>query len=96
VSAAEERVDDEAAFLRAIADAPEDLAPRLVYADWLDEHGYADRAEYLRAEHRGRADPAAGRDRLAALRARLDPAWLGVIHDGHRRPDWAVVLQYRR
>jgi uncharacterized protein (TIGR02996 family) len=28
---------EEAAFLRAIRSAPEDSAPRLVYADWLDE-----------------------------------------------------------
>ena len=39
---------DDDAFLRAIADAPGDDAPRLVYADWLDEHGQPDRAEYLR------------------------------------------------
>ena len=27
------------AFLRAIVGRPADDAPRLVYADWLDEHG---------------------------------------------------------
>src|SRR5690348_3164124 len=27
------------AWLRAIADAPDDDAPRLAYADWLEEHG---------------------------------------------------------
>ncbi len=30
---------DAAAFLRMIAAAPDDDAPRLVYADWLEEHG---------------------------------------------------------
>jgi uncharacterized protein (TIGR02996 family) len=30
--------DDESAFIDAIREAPEDDAPRLVYADWLDEH----------------------------------------------------------
>jgi uncharacterized protein (TIGR02996 family) len=30
---------DEAAFLRMIAAAPDDDAPRLVYADWLEERG---------------------------------------------------------
>jgi len=43
---------DRLVFLRAIADAPDDDTPRLVYADWLDEHGAADadrvRAEFLR------------------------------------------------
>ncbi len=29
----------EAALLRAVLDAPDDDAPRLVYADWLEEHG---------------------------------------------------------
>jgi uncharacterized protein (TIGR02996 family) len=28
-----------AALLRAVLDAPDDDVPRLVYADWLDEHG---------------------------------------------------------
>jgi uncharacterized protein (TIGR02996 family) len=40
---------DEDAFLRAIAAAPADDAPRLVYADWLDERGDP-RGIYLRAE----------------------------------------------
>jgi uncharacterized protein (TIGR02996 family) len=35
-------------FLRAIFDDPDDHAPRLVFADWLDEHGDPDRAEVLR------------------------------------------------
>lgn len=30
---------DEQAFLNAIAADPEDSAPRLIFADWLDEHG---------------------------------------------------------
>lgn len=87
-------MEDEAAFLRAIADQPEDDAPRLVYADWLEERNDP-RAEYLRVEHRGRANPAAERERLDALRARLDPAWLRAVHDYHLWPDWAVVLQAR-
>jgi uncharacterized protein (TIGR02996 family) len=41
-------VDDEAAFLRAICTAPSDDAPRLAFADWLDEHGDAARAELIR------------------------------------------------
>jgi uncharacterized protein (TIGR02996 family) len=41
------------AFLQAITAAPHDDAPRLVYADWLDEHGSpagAARAEFIRAQ----------------------------------------------
>jgi uncharacterized protein (TIGR02996 family) len=37
----------EAAFLQAILDSPDDDTPRLVYADWLDEHGQTERAEFL-------------------------------------------------
>jgi uncharacterized protein (TIGR02996 family) len=37
-------------FLRAIYDAPDDDTPRLVYADFLEEHGDPDRAAYIRIE----------------------------------------------
>jgi uncharacterized protein (TIGR02996 family) len=30
-------VTDDEAFIRAIVDSPGDDAPRLIYADWLDE-----------------------------------------------------------
>lgn len=39
---------DEQALLAAIAAAPFDDAPRLVYADWLQEHGADAEAEYVR------------------------------------------------
>ena len=43
-------MSDEAAFLKVLAEAPTDDTARLVYADWLDEHGEPARAAYLRAE----------------------------------------------
>jgi uncharacterized protein (TIGR02996 family) len=36
------------AFLDAIWAAPDDDTPRLVYADWLEEHGYPDYARFIR------------------------------------------------
>src|SRR5262249_29199298 len=45
-----EPVTPQDAFLRAILDAPDDDAPRLVYADWLDEHGETERAEFIRVQ----------------------------------------------
>ena len=36
------------AFLRAIFDTPDDDTPRLVYADFLEENGEEDRAEFIR------------------------------------------------
>src|SRR5438477_7332783 len=37
-------------FLRAICDNPADDTARLVFADWLEEHGDAARAEFIRVE----------------------------------------------
>lgn len=37
-------------FLRAIIDHPEDDGVRLIYADWLEEHGQAERAELIRVQ----------------------------------------------
>jgi uncharacterized protein (TIGR02996 family) len=41
---------NEQAFLADVLDHPDDDAPRLVFADWLDENGDADRAEFIRAQ----------------------------------------------
>ena len=40
------------AFLRTILADPDDDAPRLIYADWLDENGDSDRAEFIRLQVR--------------------------------------------
>src|SRR5947208_8065654 len=42
----------EAAFLRLILADPDADGPRLVYADWLDEHGDPARAEFIRLQCR--------------------------------------------
>jgi uncharacterized protein (TIGR02996 family) len=71
---------DDAAFLSAILDRPDDDLPRLVYADYLDERGDADRAEFIRVQCELAALPYGDRQRpsleareselLAANRAR--------------------------
>ena len=38
------------AFLDAVLADPEDDAPRLIFADWLDEQGEGDRAELIRVQ----------------------------------------------
>jgi uncharacterized protein (TIGR02996 family) len=43
-------IADDTPFLAAIRAAPDDDAPRLVYADWLDEHGQSARAEFIRVQ----------------------------------------------
>jgi len=40
----------EQGFLDAIIASPEDDSPRLVYADWLEEHGFGERAEFIRVQ----------------------------------------------
>ena len=41
---------DTMALLEAIRASPDDDAPRLVYADWLEEHGDQPRAEFIRVQ----------------------------------------------
>jgi uncharacterized protein (TIGR02996 family) len=38
------------AFLQAILEEPADDAVRLIYADWLDEHGDDERADFIRTQ----------------------------------------------
>ena len=43
---------DELPFLDAIRPQPEDDTVRLIFADWLDEHGQQARAEFIRLQCR--------------------------------------------
>ena len=76
---------DQDALLRAIVRHPEDDTPRLVYADWLQEHDRDDEAEFLRVQCRlaaaGPDDPdyPALSDREEELRL-----WLGTFVPGPR------------
>lgn len=38
----------EQAFLRSICETPRDMAPRLIFADWLEDNGQPERAEFIR------------------------------------------------
>src|SRR5262249_20591379 len=71
-------MSDEAGFLRAIQENPEEDA-RLAYADWLAERGDI-RAEYLRLEHALAILPL----RLTQLREQIDQDWLASV--SKRRP----------
>jgi uncharacterized protein (TIGR02996 family) len=84
------------AFLADVIENPDDDAPRLVCADWLDEHGEAERGELIRVQCRlarlGDADPA---------RAELERQERELL-EGHGA-EWAEPLrglvhefQYRR
>jgi uncharacterized protein (TIGR02996 family) len=45
-------MSDREAFVAAIAANPHDDLPRLVFADWLEEHGDPERAEFIRTQIR--------------------------------------------
>jgi uncharacterized protein (TIGR02996 family) len=73
------------AFLQAILEEPADDAVRLIYADWLDEHGDPDRADFIRAQVdlAGLPDNHPRRPALQQLEQRLlgrhRDAWLGPL-----------------
>src|SRR5262245_24607645 len=79
-------------FLRAIREAPGDDVHRLVYADWLEDHGDPDRAQFIRVQCKLAQLPASDPEReplrtqerhLLGLRGR---DWLGPLEElGH---DW--------
>jgi uncharacterized protein (TIGR02996 family) len=72
---------DEDALLAAVAAAPDDDAPRLVYADWLQERGDEARAEYLRVVVTLVHPPedAAVVERCVALGEGIDAGWRQAV-----------------
>jgi uncharacterized protein (TIGR02996 family) len=82
-------VNEEEALVAAIGANPDEDTPRLVYADWLDEHDHAGGA-YLRTElelsrlgRRAKKKAAVLRARLQELRRDIDPAWLARFDQPH-------------
>jgi uncharacterized protein (TIGR02996 family) len=71
-------------LVRAVLVAPEDDAPRLIYADWLDEHGRPERAEFVRVQcAMDRIPPKTARwqplhDRAARLEREWRSEWAGA------------------
>jgi uncharacterized protein (TIGR02996 family) len=75
------------AFVQAIREAPEDDAPRLIYADWLEEYGRPERAEFIRVQC-ARADGSADEPQAEALRQRAEAlleqsweSWVGPLRE---------------
>jgi uncharacterized protein (TIGR02996 family) len=64
-------------FLATIIATPDDDVPRLVFADWLEEHGDADRAEFIRLQCAIARDGArpGERERADALQAANRKRW---------------------
>jgi uncharacterized protein (TIGR02996 family) len=80
-------MSDEKALLAAIWEHPHDDTVRLVYADWLQENGQSERAEFIRVQCEIAQD--VGGDRCAELREREKALW-----DEHA-PAWRVHLPER-
>jgi uncharacterized protein (TIGR02996 family) len=73
-----------AAFLADICANPDDDTPRLVYADWLEDHGDADRAEFVRAQVELSQPPTPrSRTRRRQLEQRVKAMWK------HHGKQWA-------
>jgi uncharacterized protein (TIGR02996 family) len=89
-----------AAFLADIAASAEE-GPRLVYADWLDEHGDADRARFIRAQCRlarlGPCDPERFGLEIAAeeLLAEHGKKWLKPLAKVGTRVEFARGFPHR-
>lgn len=83
-------MNDGEALRRAVLADPDDDTPRLVYADWLDENGQADRAAFVRAQvEAARAEQDGPQARNATARAdrileRFRPAWTRHLRGVHR------------
>jgi uncharacterized protein (TIGR02996 family) len=69
---------DEAALLRGINAARGDDAPRLVYADWLEENGRPERAAWIRAALAG------GRETVAYWHGNIPDSGAHLMSDGTR------------
>ncbi len=71
-------MSDDAALLAAILAHPDEDTPRLMYADWLQENGQPDRAEFIRIQCDPTAEEAA-EDRAAELEERNRAKWLAGL-----------------
>ena len=85
------------AFLAAIAAAPDEDTPRLVYADWLDENGTEDdraRAALIRAQCRMEVLPVESKERKKLVREvrvilnKHYTTWTAGLRDAHLGKDW--------
>lgn len=73
------------AWVRAIRAAPDDDAPRLACADWLDEHGEESRAAFIRVE-------------IEMYRRKVafkTPPWVDPKDEATRRVPWREAINRR-
>src|SRR5262245_223024 len=87
---------DERTFIQMIREQPDDDGPRLVFADWLEDQGDADRAEFIRVQiELSRTDATLPRwfeltDREQELLQRHRQMWLNPFGN------WVWEARFRR
>jgi uncharacterized protein (TIGR02996 family) len=85
------------ALLAAILSEPDEDTPRLVYADWLDEHDQFERAEFIRVQIAlARTRTIALQAREAALLALHEEEWLAPLRARGEPLDGRAGGQFRR
>jgi uncharacterized protein (TIGR02996 family) len=80
------RQSEEDRLLSAVCEEPENDDPRLVFADWLEDHDQPERAEFIRvqitlARSADRPDAKALRARESALLKEHEEAWTRPLED---------------
>jgi uncharacterized protein (TIGR02996 family) len=68
-------VTSDEAFRADICERPEDDTPRLIYADWLDDHGRPERAELIRVQCALARLPPEEEGEMGRRRPRRDARW---------------------
>src|SRR5262245_35601142 len=79
------------ALFRAVTENPDEDTPRLVYADWLQENGDTDRAEFIRLQVEAAQLPEGDGHRLEARADKL----LALHEDEWAGPLGGLVLWHR-
>src|SRR5690349_17980473 len=95
-------MSQEDAFLQAIIDSPDDDAPRLLFADWLEERGDVARAEFIRVQIELARLPFDD-ERVSALQAREfrllsrhGMTWLNGAEQGRFRRGFREEWEFER
>jgi uncharacterized protein (TIGR02996 family) len=102
-------MSDRKALLRGVIDNPDDDTPRLVMADWFEENGEPDRAEFIRLQvELAREDVAQAEEplpwltRMRVRRITGDPdrkrriERMGELYDAHRKEWESEVAAWAR
>lgn len=66
-------------FLLRLRDNPDDLAMRMVFADWLEETGQARKAEIVRLLAEAPAEDSDAAKRLYVLSDAVEDEWLAIV-----------------